>query len=101
MKTLTKYPSCRSECYRDNNLVMVEPYLYSSYFPTVVIVRRHGHRQPRGDVPGCWVVALRRTSSVASVVRFLVPYIELDTILLLPILLIAQLLCLMVIIVDS
>jgi hypothetical protein len=80
---------------------MVEPDLYSSYFPTVVIVRRHRHRQPRGDMPGCWVVALQRASSLASVVRFLMPYIELDTILLLPIILIAQFLCLMVIVVDS
>jgi len=102
VKTLTKYfffdvPTIIQHL----TIAMVNPGLYSSYFPAVITVRRHHHRQPPGEVPGSWVVALRRTSFVASVVRFLAPYIELDTILLLPILLVFQLLCLMVMVDDT
>ena len=81
---------------------MMQPGLYSSYFPAILVVRRHQQRHLPGHVPGCsWVVALRRTSSVASIVRFLAPYTELDTIHLLPILLMFQILGLMVLVVDT
>jgi hypothetical protein len=52
-------------------------------------------RQPRIILP-VLVLKLKRPSCLASVLLFLWPYIEIDTILLLPILLSCQLACLMV-----
>ena len=61
-------------------------------FGLPVHIRRH-----QADEVSCWVLALRRPSFFSSVFLVLWPYILLDTILLLPILIICQVLCLVVI----